>query len=119
MAATHPNSTVAFAQEREDGKLGHRAAMILDAARRGGTETYFTDRQMMAKLGFTDMNAVRPRITELIDIGLLVEVGAIRCPVTSKKVRVCRAALPTEVGLFRAKRRYERSAEQLAMDLSS
>lgn len=37
-----------------------------------------TDRQVMLGLGFSDPNKVRPRITELVDIGDLVECGRIR-----------------------------------------
>lgn len=48
-----------------------------------------TDREIMDRLKFTDMNMVRPRITELIKKKkLLKEVGARLCPVTGKWVRV-------------------------------
>lgn len=47
-----------------------------------------TDREVMLGMGFTDMNSVRPRITEAIDMGKLVEVDEKRCPVTGKTVRI-------------------------------
>lgn len=47
-----------------------------------------TDREIMAGLGFGDMNAVRPRVTEGIEAGRIVEVGEKRCPVTGKTVRI-------------------------------
>lgn len=48
-----------------------------------------TDRQARDVLGFDDMNSVRPAITRLCDMGLLIERGQIRCQTTGKTVRVC------------------------------
>ena len=45
-----------------------------------------TDRQVMAGLGFTDPNKVRPRITELVDAKLLVEID--KRIENNRKVRV-------------------------------
>ena len=47
-----------------------------------------TDREIMQGLGFTDMNSVRPRVTEGIGAKRIVEVGERVCPVTQKRVRV-------------------------------
>lgn len=47
-----------------------------------------TDREVMLGMGFTDMNSVRPRITEAIDMGSLVEVGQRVCPMTRRVVRI-------------------------------
>lgn len=47
-----------------------------------------TDREIMRGLGYSDMNSVRPRVTELVDAGALVEVGEKRCEVTGKTVRI-------------------------------
>ncbi len=47
-----------------------------------------TDREVATALGYTDMNAVRPRITALILNGHLSEVGSARDPLTRKRVRV-------------------------------
>ena len=51
-----------------------------------------TDRQVMIGLGFADMNAVRPRITELIDAHLLYECGQKIDPATRKTVRIVKVA---------------------------
>lgn len=63
-----------------------------------------TDREVKNSLGFTDMNDVRPRITELIQQGWAKEVSEVLCPETGKTVRVVTAletrqevALPTPV----------------------
>ncbi len=47
-----------------------------------------TDREVKDGMGFSDMNCVRPRITEAIDMGELVEVGEVLCPYTRKRVRL-------------------------------
>lgn len=78
----HRNSLTAYAEE--EARLGSRAAQILALLRTDGP---LTDRQVCARMGYADMNSVRPRITELIDNKLIEEVDDIRCPVTGKKVR--------------------------------
>lgn len=47
----------------------------------------WTDRQVKHGLELGDMNAVRPRITELVGRGALVECGDVVCPVSGKHVR--------------------------------
>jgi hypothetical protein len=84
----HANSLAAY----YDGELDEftkRQREILEAFKRYGG---LTDRQCMTKLGYHDMNAVRPRITELINRGVLLEVSNPTCPVTKKTVRVCEIA---------------------------
>ena len=44
----------------------------------------------MKRLGYSDPNAVRPRITELIKKGFLEESGVIVCAFTKKRVRMVR-----------------------------
>ena len=51
-----------------------------------------TDREIMQGCGYKDMNAVRPRITELIKRGFLEECGDIKDPLTKRKVRLIRWA---------------------------
>ena len=89
MSATiHANSLNAYYDGRAD-VFTKRQIQIIGALER----TYpMTDRQIMHALGYTDMNAVRPRITELIDAGVLREVGETKCPVTEKRVRICEIA---------------------------
>ena len=46
-----------------------------------------TDREVCEALGFRDMNHVRPRITELVERGQVVEFDSVRCRVTNRTVR--------------------------------
>lgn len=79
----HENSIAAYHQEQ--AKLSRRALLVCAWIELHGPAT---DRQVMLGMGFTDMNAVRPRITESVDAGQLVEVRSVRCNVTGKTVRV-------------------------------
>lgn len=51
-----------------------------------------TDREIMVLLHHADMNAVRPSITRLIDLGVLVEVGTMYDEMTNRTVRRCALA---------------------------
>lgn len=66
-------------------RLVGRAELVLTWIKTNGPAT---DRDVMRGLGFTDMNAVRPRISELIDARLLVECGKRRCATTAQAVRI-------------------------------
>lgn len=79
----HANSIEAY--HGSAGLISKRARMVLDWVREHGRAT---DRQVMAGLGFREPNQVRPRITELVAIGALREVGSTCCPTTGKTVRV-------------------------------
>lgn len=79
----HPNSLKAYAEERDN--LSDRAQEILANVRVHGSGT---DREIMNRMGFDEPNQVRPRITELVQQGLLKELGAAICPVTKKTVRI-------------------------------
>jgi hypothetical protein len=48
-----------------------------------------TDRDVKRKLLVTDMDYVRPRITELLEFGFLVKVGNMIDSESGKKVRAC------------------------------
>jgi hypothetical protein len=91
----HQNSVAAYREE--EGKLGRRAATILNWVTIHGRAT---DRQIMLALRFSEPNSVRPRITELVSVGELVEVGTVRCPVTGKRVRVVDIPRPGQRELF-------------------
>lgn len=78
----HVNSIKSFQSSRKD--IGKRARMVLDYLRRHNPST---DRQVMHGLGFTDCNSVRPRITELLQLGILTEVDSVIDEVTKKRVR--------------------------------
>lgn len=51
-----------------------------------------TDRDICQRLGFSDMNAVRPRITELVRDGIIEEVADRIDSATGRPVRVVRLA---------------------------
>lgn len=79
----HENSIAAYRSERD--RLSKRAWLVLAWLDMNGPAT---DRQVMEGMKFSEPNAVRPRITELVDAGLLVEIRSVRCPTTGKTVRV-------------------------------
>ena len=80
----HENSLAAYSEGNRSGGLSDRAARILGVVRHRGL---CTDRQIKDALGFDDMNAVRPRITELIKANYLEEFDSISDPVTGRKAR--------------------------------
>lgn len=96
----HPNSLEAYHQGRRE-MFSRRSAEILAVLSLLGEAS---DRQVCEHLGFTDMNAVRPRVTELMDAGVLEEVGCRLDPVTERRVRIVRI-VP------------KRGREQLALNL--
>ena len=60
-----------------------------------------SDRQIMMRLGFTDMNSVRPRVTEMLKSRVLIEVGERRDTVTGQTVRlVAIRRKPEQLGLL-------------------
>ena len=63
-----------------------RQAKILEVL--GNKE--MTSREIATLLGYTDMNAVRPRITELVAMGKIATCGAVTDPVTGRTVAVYR-----------------------------
>ena len=83
MSAVHEHSRQAYHAELP--RLSRRASAIVAWL---AANPRVTDRDVMQGMGFTDMNAVRPRITDLIDTGEVVEVGSKVCPVTRKTVRI-------------------------------
>lgn len=91
----HQNSIEAFYSEQT--KLSRRAADVLWFIREHGART---DREVMQGLGFAEPNAVRPRITELMEQGLLVEAGNTRCKWTGKTVRLVDIPRPQQARLF-------------------
>jgi hypothetical protein len=81
--SVHQNSIDAY--HAEEDRLSRRARAVLSWIREQGPRT---DRQIAYGMGFGEnLNAVRPRITELIDAALLMEVGDVICPITKKRVR--------------------------------
>ena len=88
MPTKHPNSITAN-ENGKAGPFGKRAQAIIDVYKQCSS---ITDREVKKALGFEDMNAVRPRITELVKAGVLMECGSIADPVTGMRVRLVRLA---------------------------
>ena len=89
MKAIHPNSVAAYWEGRTD-QFGKRTQAIIGVLR--NARGPLTDREVMTALRFSDPNAVRPRLTELVDAGLAIQVCDVRCPVTGKTVRLVKLA---------------------------
>jgi hypothetical protein len=71
------------------GAISRRAMLVLKVLRE--SRVPMTDREVMRALSFSDPNAVRPRITELIDAGIITEAGSVRDGLTGKTVRKVKA----------------------------
>ena len=82
--STHAHSVEALRAGLDAGVIAGRAAAVAAWLAAHGPAT---DREVMAGLGFSDPNAVRPRITELVAAGVLVEDGEVLDPVTDRMVR--------------------------------
>ena len=80
---THANSARSFSSLDH----GTRLALVLSVYRLASGP--LTDRAVASRLGFQDLNAVRPRVVDAIDNGLLYETGSTVCPVTNRRVRTC------------------------------
>lgn len=80
--AIHRNSKLSYEEIRHN--LGDRQRTVLEAVE---YLRVATDRDVLNYLCLTDMNQVRPRITELIKKGVVQEVGNVRCVTTDRKVR--------------------------------
>lgn len=83
----HQHSRKAYTDMRNT--LTKREIMIYNILAHRGA---MTDRQIKDVLGFDDMNAVRPRVTDLKTKKLVVECGSTIDPVSRKSVRVVRLA---------------------------
>ena len=92
--ALHQHSLDAHAATEET--MTGRKRAIMEWLRAYGPAT---DRQVKdAVIGErADMNSVRPRITELIGLGLAHEVGSIKDSITGLHVRIVRARMEGEV----------------------
>lgn len=80
----HVNSLNAYFEGQTE-HFSKREQQVLDQVRALRSAT---DRDVMVSLNFTDPNTVRPRISELIKEGLLVEVGFSEDVITGKTVRL-------------------------------
>lgn len=90
----HPNSAEAYYKELDE--FGVRCRSVYDWVSRRPAPV--TDRQVRDGLFGTtaDMNAVRPRINELIKSKWLIEVGSTKDKTTNRTVRLVRARTPEQ-----------------------
>ena len=79
---THNNSMLSSRQVERF----NRRRLILSAYDKAGEP--LTDRQVMQLLGFVDKGAVSPRLTELVEEGILKEVGTVEDHLTKRTVRL-------------------------------
>lgn len=79
----HANSLAAYREGRLE-VFAQRDRDCLRALERLGVAS---DRDVMAYLGHAEPNAVRPRLTELIDKGVVEECGTMTDPLTGRTVR--------------------------------
>ena len=91
----HPNSIEAA--RKIDDKLS-RQARIIEVYRSAGRP--LTDRQVKEALGLSEMNQVRPRITELVQAGRLREVGKYKDEYTRTSVRLVALAARVQRRMF-------------------
>ena len=77
----HENSLAANASNRYDSRI----AAIISEVTRGGDGT---DSEIAERLGFGHRQFVAPRITKLIELGVMVQSGNRRDAKTGKNVRV-------------------------------
>lgn len=82
----HSNSLAAYDDQRLQAEMTGRRAMIVAWLREHGPAT---DREIVAGLYHdgADPNLVRPRVSELLDAGAIVETGHVRDHATGMKVR--------------------------------
>jgi hypothetical protein len=90
----HANSLAAHASECDAGNLSKRCKAILAVLEKDPCYLGRTDRMIMAALGFTDPNMVRPRLTEMVKAGILEECGETKDPATGHRVRRVRIKQP-------------------------
>ena len=84
----HRNSLEAYSEELP--RLGARCAMIYELVK--SSKRAWTIRELAMHFGHPEnLNFCAPRVNDLINAGLLVEVGSKRCPITGKTVRMVRA----------------------------
>lgn len=78
----HENSLEAWAA-LDGSERWRQIREILAAA-----QSPLTDREICTRLGSRDMNYARPTITRARDLGLLREVGSVKCTTSGRTVRL-------------------------------
>ena len=84
----HINSRKSYKEEA--ASLGNREREIFNYLMM--TRREYTDRQLAKEMGFEHRSLVQPRISGLIDKGLVMECGKAKCNVTGKLVRMIKLA---------------------------
>lgn len=84
----HDNSMKAY---EELDNLSARCKKVVSALEDLGVAT---DRRIKEHLNLPDMNNVRPRVTELLKLGILEECGEDTCEETNRTVRKVRLVSP-------------------------
>ena len=92
----HANSIESY-HEIKPELSGRRREIYLTLSRHSKK---MTDREVKDIMGLSDMNAVRPRITELVKSGHVEEVGNTKCPITGKTVRQVMVFNEAQMSLF-------------------
>jgi hypothetical protein len=88
----HKNSLAAWHAGERSGYFSDRELEVLNALQ--SAHRPLRDREIMAACGYAELAKVQPRISTLIDRGVLVEVGRSLCPETGKRVRLVDIAPP-------------------------
>lgn len=90
MPGQHENSMIAFEETVKERDARRKAVLSVYQS----SNNPLTDRDVMVSLGFNDPNATRPRITELVADGILIECGKIRDRLTKRLVRLTKIRQP-------------------------
>lgn len=89
MSITEETRREAYYEALEEAP--RRRKLIFQALVEGGPQTAH---EVMARLGFSDPNSVRPRLTELKACGLVQVVGRRKNPKTGQSGAVWEAVIP-------------------------
>ena len=87
MKRIHEDSRISYAEGLREGVFNQRERDILLVL--AGSRSPLSDREIANQLGFQERNAVSPRLTHLIELGTVNQIGTTICPVTRKTVRTC------------------------------
>lgn len=79
----HENSLISYIEEKQEGKIGKRQAEVFNYLKNVKSATA---REIMIGLKYTEMNQVRPRLTELKEYNLIQEINKVKDKVTNKTV---------------------------------
>jgi len=83
----HANSLQAYYQGILSELPDRQARIMLAIIKMTNLKLPITDRRIKVFLGLDDMNQVRPRVSELIAKGSIIEKGSVLCEKTGRRVR--------------------------------